>query len=36
MSEELTVHGYPHGGVAGTKPRIPMVHLLASDRIWNE
>jgi len=28
----LTVHGYAHGGIAGSKPRKPMVHLLASDR----
>lgn len=30
-TEEITVHGYPHGGILGEKPRIPMVHILASD-----
>lgn len=31
MSEEITIHGYTNGGVTGQKPRIPMVHILASD-----
>jgi len=31
VTEEITIHGYPHGGVAGQKPRVPMVHILASD-----
>lgn len=31
VTEEITIHGYPHGGVPGHKPRVPMVHILASD-----
>jgi hypothetical protein len=30
MSRNLTVHGYAHNGIVGMKPRVPMVHLLAS------
>lgn len=30
-TEEITIHGYPNGGVSGQKPRVPMVHILASD-----
>lgn len=30
MSAEITVHSYPNGGIKGTRPRMPMVHLLAS------
>lgn len=31
MSTEITILGYPNGGVPGSKPRIQMVHLMASD-----
>ena len=31
MSKDLTVHSYAHNGIAGTKPRVPMVHLLGND-----
>lgn len=30
-TEDITIHGYPHGGIKGSKPRVPMVHILASD-----
>lgn len=28
MTEEITIHGYPNG--TNQKPRVPMVHILAS------
>ncbi|MGY3359721.1 hypothetical protein ACVWZK_006384 [Bradyrhizobium sp. GM0.4] len=31
MSKEITIHSYPHGGIKGRRPRVPMVHLLAAD-----
>lgn len=30
-TEEINIHGYPHGGIQGEKPRVPMVHILATD-----
>lgn len=29
MSEEIAIHGYPNGGARGSKPRKPLVHMLA-------
>lgn len=31
VSDEITIHGYPNGGIPGTKPRVPMVHIMASN-----
>jgi hypothetical protein len=31
VSDEITIHGYPNGGIPGTKPRVPMVHVLVSN-----
>jgi hypothetical protein len=31
MTKEITIHSYANGGIKGSRPRAPMVHILASD-----
>jgi len=35
MSSKIRIHSYAHNGIKGKKPRVPMVHLLASDGYGN-
>lgn len=30
MSEDIIIHGHPNGGVPGSKPRSPLVQILAA------